>query len=245
MLKPNTLNKKRYQDLIDMKEQRKKDFNEKTKLFYFIGLTLSLLFVSTVINWKTYDALELVDLGQLEAEFDDLMEVPISEQPPPPPPVEVITPLIVEVSNEEIIEEIEVNLDVEMTEETAVEDHNISFEVDGPGEEVVEEVFTIVEDYPAPVGGMQAFYTYVGENIEYPTMARRLAVSGIVFVRFVVEKDGSITDVTVVRGIGAGCDEEAVRVIQNAPAWTPGKQRGRPVRVMMTVPIRFVLQESN
>jgi protein TonB len=98
-----------------------------------------------------------------------------------------------------------------------------------------------VENQPAPVGGYEAFYKYIGKNIKYPDQARRMGVEGKVFVQFVVDKDGSITDVQVLKGIGSGCDEEAIRVVKSAPKWTPGKQRGRPVRVRMSVPIAFKL----
>ena len=245
LLSPNKLTKERYQSLIEIKKSRNEELVSRSKLFFFIGLSLSLLFVIVAINWKSYDKLEMVDLGTLEADFDDLIEVPVSTQPPPPPPKQNQPTIITEVDDEVIIEEIEINLDVEMNEDTRVEEHNIDFTVEPVEEEVVEEVFTVVENWPEPPGGMQAFYQYVGENIKYPSMARRLNVTGIVFLQFVVEKNGEITDVKVVRGIGAGCDEEAARVLKSAPDWTPGKQRGRPVRVLMTVPIRFVLKEGN
>jgi len=88
---------------------------------------------------------------------------------------------------------------------------------------------------------MGAFYEYVSKNLKYPSQARRMGVEGKVFVQFVVDKDGSISQVQSIKGIGAGCDEEAVRVLQNAPKWKPGKQRGRPVRVRMVLPITFKL----
>jgi len=78
-------------------------------------------------------------------------------------------------------------------------------------------------------------------NIKYPEVARTSGITGTVYVQFVVEKDGSISDVKVVRGIGGGCDEEAVRVVKSMPRWKPGKQRGQPVRVYFTLPIEFKL----
>jgi protein TonB len=243
LLTNKRLTKNRYQDLINIKRNRSESDSRNIKMFFFLGLSLSLLLVSTAINWKTYERGDLVDLGMIDTEFDDLIEVPVSEQPPPPPPAEKQPLVITEVSDEEIIEDIEINLDVEMTEETELEELNMDFTAEPPAEEVVEEVFTVVEQWPTPEGGMQAFYDYVANEMEYPAAARRLGIEGMVFVRFVVEKDGSITDVTIVRGIGAGCDEEALRVVKNAPSWNPGKQRGRAVRVLMTVPIRFVLKQ--
>jgi protein TonB len=246
LLKANKLTKRRFEMLSEVKKNRSETDRKQKTMFFFLGLSISLLMVTIAINWKTYSDTGIVDLGSVKDDFEDIMEVPVSEQPPPPPPKqEIIAPKIVEVDNNEVIEEVEVNLDVEMTEDTKVEDVVIDFANEAPAEEKVEEVFTIVEDFPAPVGGMEAFYTYIAENIKYPPQARRLGVSGMVFVRFVVEKDGSITDAQVIKGIGAGCDEEAVRVLNSAPAWKPGKQRGRPVRVYMTVPIRFILQNEN
>jgi protein TonB len=88
---------------------------------------------------------------------------------------------------------------------------------------------------------MTAFYKYLVETMKYPPQARRLGVEGKVLVQFVVDKNGNISDVKVLKGIGAGCDEEAVRVMQKAPAWTPGKQRGKAVKQRCIVPLNFKL----
>lgn len=125
-----------------------------------------------------------------------------------------------------------------MTEETVIEE--VVFE-EAPEEEEVDEIFTIVEDQPAPDGGMAAFYQFVQKKLKYPAQARRMGIEGKVFVQFVVDKDGTLTEVKAVKGIGAGCDEEAVRVIEGAPKWKPGKQRGRSVKVRMILPITFKL----
>ena len=109
------------------------------------------------------------------------------------------------------------------------------------GEEVAEEIFTIVEEPAAPVGGMEAFYKFVRKNLKYPSQARRMGIEGKVYVQFVVDKDGTITDVKAVKGIGAGCDEEAVRVINKSPRWNPPKQRGKPVKQRIILPITFQL----
>ncbi|CAE7241759.1 maeB [Symbiodinium microadriaticum] len=130
-----------------------------------LGLSLSLLIVIVAFEWRSYDDQGLLDLGQVEDDFEDIMEIPPTEQPPPPPP-KVQLPEIVEVPDEEEIEEeIEVELDVEVTEETVVEE--IVFE-EAPEEEEVDEVFTIVEDQPQFPGGMPAFYKFVGDNMKYP-----------------------------------------------------------------------------
>jgi protein TonB len=224
--------------MIEEKKSPNADLTKKSGLFLNIGLVLSLLFVITAFEWKFYDDSSLVDLTAPTEEFEDLMDIPQTEQPPPPPP-KVQQPEIIEVPDEEEIEEeIEVDLDVEITEETVIED--VVFD-EMPEEEAVDEIFTIVEDQPTPSGGMQAFYQYVQKNLKYPAQARRMGIEGKVFVQFIVDKDGALSDVQAVKGIGAGCDEEAVRVIQGAPKWKPGKQRGRPVRVRMILPITFKL----
>ncbi|NVK49101.1 MAG: energy transducer TonB, partial [Cyclobacteriaceae bacterium] len=104
-----------------------------------------------------------------------------------------------------------------------------------------DEIFDVVEDMPKPSGGMSAWNEYLISNLKYPTKARETETEGTVIVAFVVNTDGSISDVEILRGIGAGCDEEALRVIQNAPNWEPGKQRGKEVRTRMRLPIRFKL----
>jgi len=108
------------------------------------------------------------------------------------------------------------------------------------------EVFKLVEQAPEPIGGMGTFYEYVGKNIRYPLQARRMGIEGKVYVTFVVEKDGSLSNIETIKGIGAGCDEEAVRVLQDeaTPLFKPGEQRGRPVRVRMQMPIIFKLNHG-
>ncbi len=223
---------------MESKKNPKYDLQKQSSMLMNLGLTLSLAIVIVAFEWRTYDDAGLVDLGQVQDDFEDIMEIPPTEQPPPPPP-KVQLPEIVEVPDEQEIEEdIEIELDVEVNEETVVED--IVFE-EAPAEEEVEEVFTIVEDQPEFPGGMPAFYKYVGERMNYPAQARRMGIEGRVFVQFVVDKDGTITEVKAVKGIGAGCDEEAERVLREAPKFKPGKQRGRAVKVRMVLPIIFRL----
>ena len=214
------------------------DLNRWARAFATMGLMFTLAFVLWAFEYKTYDDSGLLDLGQVEDDFEDIMDIPPTEQPPPPPP-KVQIPEIIEVPDEEEIEdEIEVELDVEVTEETVVED--IVFE-EAPEEEEVDEIFDIVEDQPEYPGGISAFYKYVGKNMKYPKQARRMGIEGKVYVQFVVDKDGSVTEVRAVKGIGAGCDEEAERVLKAAQKFKPGKQRGRAVKVRMMMPIIFKL----
>lgn len=108
-----------------------------------------------------------------------------------------------------------------------------------------DEVFMVVENQPEPEGGMGAFYEYISKNLRYPSQARSMGIEGKVFVQFVVDTDGSVTDVKVIKGIGGGCDEEALRVMENSPAWNPGLQREQAVKVRMVLPITFSLEGGN
>ena len=224
---------------MEAKKNPKADLTKKSGLFLNIGFVLSLLLVIAAFEWRSYEKSDLLDLGQVNDDFEEMTEVPLTQQPPPPPP-KVQQPEIIEVPDEEEIEEeIEVDLDVEITEETEIEE--IVFE-EPIEEEETDEIFQIVENPASFKGGIGAFYQYVQKNMKYPSQAQRMGLEGKVFVEFVVGKDGKITDVKVLRGIGAGCDEEAIRVLKNSPAWSPGKQRGRAVRQRMVLPITFKLQ---
>lgn len=108
--------------------------------------------------------------------------------------------------------------------------------------EVEEEIFVFVEDFPEFPNGEDNMYKYLGANIKYPKDALENGIQGTVVVKFVVEKDGTISNVKAIRKIGGGCDEEAVRVVKRMPRWKPGKQRGKPVRTEFTLPIQFKLR---
>lgn len=224
---------------MELKKSEKADLTKTSTLFFSLGLTLTLAIVLTAFEWKEMEEQAELLAGKTTNTADEIMEVPPTDIPPPPPP-QIQQPQVVEVPDEEEIEEeIEVNLDVEMTEDTKVE--QIEIKVEEPKEDV-DEIFTIVEETATPKGGMAAFYKYVGSKLKYPPQANRMGVEGKVYVEFVINRDGSIVDARVVRGIGAGCDEEAVRVVASSPAWNPGKQRGKAVRQKYTLPIIFKLQ---
>ena len=100
-------------------------------------------------------------------------------------------------------------------------------------------VYPMVEEMPKFPGGEEELYKYLVTNLRFPQQAKVKGFNGIVYVTFVINEDGSISDVKVLRGIGMGCDEEAVRVVKSMPSWEPGKQRGKPVKVQYNLPVRF------
>ena len=105
-----------------------------------------------------------------------------------------------------------------------------------------EEVFLVVEDEPEFPGGMEALYKYLASNIKYPAAAKEQKIQGHVIVNFVIEKDGSVSNIKLLRDIGGGCGEEAIRVVQAMPKWKPARQRGKRVRAQFNLPINFNLK---
>jgi protein TonB len=103
------------------------------------------------------------------------------------------------------------------------------------------QVYVVVEKQPSYPGGQDGYRKFLIENIKYPEEALKKGVTGTVFITFVVEKDGSVTHVKVLRGIGSGCDEEALRVVKMMPKWVPGELKGKKVAVQFNLPIRFNL----
>jgi TonB family protein len=111
--------------------------------------------------------------------------------------------------------------------------------------EGADQIFDIVEIQPSPPGGMSGWNQYLAQNLQYPAQAKGMGIEGTVIIVFVVNLDGSISDVEVLRGIGGGADEEAIRVVQNSPLWDSGKQRGKVVKTRMRLPIRFKLENTS
>lgn len=158
-------------------------------------------------------------------------EVPADEEPPP-----------VEELKDKAIANETVEGDPNAEEEIIappVEDNGAGKVVDLPKKE---EVFTVVEQMPSYPGGDAELGKFLNRNIRYPAQATRNNVEGIVYVQFVVDPEGKVTNATVIKGIGSGCDDEALRVVNKMPNWKPGKQAGRAVSVKYTLPIKFKIQ---
>ena len=225
---------------MEPKKNPEVNLERKRGLFLQIGLVVALLIVLAAFEYKSYEK-AAYNLGSLN--LDDLEEeiIPITKQeikppPPPPPPPEVI-----EIVEDDVV--IEDEIEIEDTESD--EDLEIVEEDD-------EEVFMVVENMPKfkcmkfkgdkkEYCGDLGFLKYIQKNVKYPPIAKEYNITGKVYVRFIVDKSGSVTNVEVVRGVDKNLDAEAVRVVKSLPKYKPGKQRGKPVRVMFTVPINFTL----
>ena len=224
---------------MEEKKSPKANLENKKLMFTQIGLIISLAVAWVVFEIKSYDKLEFADVGRtVEVLEEEMVEITKQEQKPQPVEVPKQTTQIQVVEDDVEVDDIEINADVDQNE--VIEEY-VAPEVEE--EEVVEaEIFTIVEEMPEFPGGMQKLADYLAKNIKYPQMARESGIQGRVFVNFVVETDGSVSKVNVMRSLGGGCDEEAMRVVKSMPKWKPGKQRGKPVRVSYILPVNFKLQ---
>lgn len=235
------------------------------------GLITSLIIAILAINWTIVEKDVFIPSGAMDMEFDIAMEAPPQTATPPPPPPPP-PPIIEEVPDELMLEQEPVEFtDQSANVDMAVTDAPIAEPVKRtaappppppppPPAPAVEEIFKVVEEMPRfpgceDIGGGKAekaacaqekMLEFIYSNIEYPTFARENNVSGTVVVRFVVNTQGEVDQIEVLRDIGAGCGEEAMRVVKlmnTLPErWTPGKQRGVPVNVYFTLPVKFILK---
>ncbi|MTI30242.1 energy transducer TonB [Xanthovirga aplysinae] len=223
---------------MEVKKNPKADLKNQYGMLLALGVVVSLSLIITAFEWKTVNKGPLVDFFLMPDDGIEIENIPITEFKRPKPPK--VMPIIKPVEDEKVLEEDKFVIDDEEVVEVIGEFKDF---VEIKDEEIVEPPFVLVaEVQPEYKGGMRAFYDFVGKNLKYPPQARRMGIEGRVFVSFIVDKDGSIVEAEILKGIGAGCDEEALRVISNSKKWLPGKQRGRTVRVKMSLPIIFKLQ---
>jgi len=223
---------------MEIKKNPDADLEKKRSLFMLAGYVVALSVVLVAFEWKTFER-GAGDLGQLVAQDLEEEIIPITEQeikpPPPPPPPPPPAPEIEVVDDDvEIEDEVEIQ-DVEADAKTEIVEQPVEEEPAEP------DFFTIVEDMPSFPGGDAALLKFIAENVKYPPIAKENGITGVVYVSYIVDRDGSVKEVKVVRGADPFLDKEAVRVVKTLKGYKPGKQRGKPVPVQFTIPIRFVL----
>jgi|TARA_B110000211_G_scaffold234706_1_gene305739 protein TonB len=232
------------------KKSEKVDLTRNSSLYFVIGLS-AILFISwQAIEWKTYEK-DLYGYEALNVDDDDDDEIPITEQiktPPPPPPPPPPAPEIIEiVEDEEEVEETVIE-STESNEDEIVEIVEVEEEY-----EDIDVPFAVIEDVPIFPGCekvskaerrdcfQEQINKHIRKNFRYPEIAQEMGIQGRVYVNFIIAKDGQITDIRM-RGPDKNLEKEAQRIISKLPNMTPGKQRGRPVRVPFSIPITFRLQ---
>ncbi|MEA4852628.1 MAG: energy transducer TonB [Paludibacter sp.] len=227
---------------MDVKKSPKASLEDKKMLFVMMGLVmvLSLLYIGFEWTDKEITVYAATDTSLLAEEEIEVVQTAQELPPPPPPPA----PEIVEILN--VVED---NVEVASVEINTEDDKNKVVAISAPvtssapiEEEEDQVIFQVVEKMPSFPGGDAALFKFLNENVKYPVIAQENGVQGRVICQFVVNRDGSIVDVEVVRSVDASLDKEAIRVIKSMPKWSPGQQRGKPVRVKYTLPVNFKLQ---
>lgn len=222
---------------MEHKKNPKSDLRRWSGTLFNLGLAVSLGVVLVAFEWKAHDQASIKTFEGMDDDWDDI-EVPVTIQDPPAPPPQVPVEVIIK-PDDVILDKFEdFNLDINTTEEAIIPEVEIT---SAPIIEEIDKINDFVDVQATFEGGMDAWYAYLNKNLKYPSQAKRMNIQGMVIVRFVVNTDGSIQDIELVRTIGGGCDEVAKEVIQNSPNWIPGKINGRAVRSRMTMPIRFKL----
>ncbi len=231
---------------MEQKKNPKADLEKRKGLFLEIGLVVILAVCLCAFSIRSYDKDDSSEGNQGPAEeveqMDEILNTDVEDTPPPPPPPPAEPELNMEeltvVEDTKVIEQevkIEEFEEVKNTEITPVV-------IEEEKEEEEQPIFTVVEKDPEFPGGTDALYKYLAENIKYPQLARDNGITGKVYITFVVERDGSIANPKILRDIGGGCGAEAIRVVKAMPKWTPGKQRGKAVRVQFNLPVNFNLK---
>ncbi len=209
------------------------DLRSRYPLYVQVGLVLALVILIGAfrVDFTPESDFQVVQVEQEIVQMEEIQQTKQIEKPPPPPK----PPVPIEVPDDEVLEDEDLDLDVSL--ELDEEIINLPPPPAEEEEEEEPEIFMIVEDMPELIGGLGS----IQKKIKYPEIAKKAGVEGRVFVQFVVNTDGTVVDPVVVRGIGAGCDEEAVRAVATAK-FKPGRQRGKPVPVKMSLPITFKLK---
>lgn len=229
---------------MEIKKASKADLEGKKSTWLLVGYVIVLAFMFVAFEWTKRDI--KIDMSQaitdlvFEEEIIPITEQPEQITPPPPEPVSSIAETLTIVEDDADVEETAIVSSEELNQAVEIKYVAPVVEEEEPEEQTI---FEVVEQMPEfPDGGMAGLMKYLSKNIKYPTIAQENGTQGRVTVQFVVNKDGSIVDAKVLRGVDPYLDKEAVRVIMGMPKWKPGMQRGKPVRVKYTVPVMFRLQ---
>lgn len=228
---------------MELKKSPKADLENKRNIFVQVGLVVSLAITLLAFNWTTRVE-QANTLGTMATQDVEDEIIPITRQeevkpPPPPPPPKVVEMLNIVDDDVDIKDDLDI-MDTEADDNTVID---VAPVIQQEAEEEEEaQVFFIVENMPEFPGGELALRKFIANAIKYPVIAQENGIQGKVYVNFVVDKDGSVTQARIARGVDPSLDKEALRVVNSLPKWKPGMQRGKPVKVSYTVPISFVLQ---
>jgi len=229
---------------MELKKSKKADLEKRKGMFLEIGLVVALSVILVAFEWTKGEGKDDNSDMVQEIQFEDeMMQITRREEPKPEPkPEQPKVAEVLDIVDDDVEIEDDFDFDMEATDDTEYDFTSIMGDDSEDIEE--EEVFYIVEDMPTFNGGDPAteFRKYIAQNLRYPEIAAENGISGRVIVQFAVSKVGQIVDAVVVRSVDPALDKEAIRVVMSSPKWTPGRQRGKAVKVLFTFPINFVLQ---
>lgn len=231
--------------------------NYNKRVTYIVGgivlFSIALLGVKKIVDRpKTEEVQEVLRVEQIDlTPPPPIEETPPPPPPPPPPPMAEMVKFTPPVIKDDAVEEEPQKLQEEVTETTIGTKDQEGEEIlappstdNGPGEPAAPEIFTIVEENAEFPGGIPAMMKYIKDNVQYPAMAREAGISGKCFLKFVVNENGDISNVEVLKGVPGcpECDKEAVRVVKSMPKWKPAKMTGRAVKCYFNLPFSFKIQ---
>ena len=228
---------------MEIKKSENANLENKKFTWVLLGFVLVLAAHFVAFEWTQYEqefSGDIIEGNDIVLE-EEIIPITMPEKKTVPPPPQAVT-------QAEVLNIVEDDAEIEETTIASVEDNaefveitdDVPVVVEEPEEE--EQIFQVVEDDPQFPGGIQELMKYLQKNIKYPSICQEQGIQGRVIVQFVVEKDGSIADVQVIKAVNPYLDKEAVRVVSTMPKWSPGKQRGKPVRVRFTLPVTFRLK---
>ena len=222
---------------MEIKKSPKADLERGKSLSILMGFVVGLAVLFVGFEWSDREITIVQDQGVADIIAEEEVEITRPEDtppPPPPPPAPAVAEVLTVVEDDVKLDDVDIaSAQVEAYTPPAVVEEE---------EESSQQIFTVVETMPEFPGGQGALLQYLAKSIKYPVIAQENGIQGRVSCSFVVNKDGSIVDAEVIRGVDPSLDKEALRVINSMPKWSPGKQRGKPVRVKYTVPVTFRLQ---
>lgn len=230
---------------MEIKKSPKADLEKGKTLNILMGMVVGLAVLFVGFEWGTRD-IQVVTAsdGVQDIIAEEEIEITRPENtppPPPPPPAPVVTEVLNVVEDDVELEQQDIITSEDNQKEAQVQTY-VAPAVVEEEEESAQQIFTVVEEMPKFPGGDSELLKFIAKSIKYPVIAQENGIQGRVICSFVVNRDGSVVDAEVLRGVDPSLDKEALRVIATMPKWTPGKQRGKPVRVKYTVPITFRLQ---
>ena len=220
---------------MEVKKSPKADLEKGKTMGILMGMIVGLAVLFVGFEWSDREITIVQDQGVADIIAEEEVEITRPEDtppPPPPPPAPAVAEVLTVVEDDVKLDDVEIVSSEAYTPPAVVEEE----------EESSQQIFTVVETMPEFPGGQGALLQYLAKSIKYPVIAQENGIQGRVSCSFVVNKDGSIVDAEVIRGVDPSLDKEALRVINSMPKWSPGKQRGKPVRVKYTVPVTFRLQ---